>query len=48
MIIDRNFYMDRIKEFMDTDLIKVLTGMRRCGKITMLKLIIKELKLTKT
>ena len=43
-MIDRHFYIDKINEFVDTDLIKVLTGMRRCGKTTMLKLIIKELK----
>ena len=42
-MIDRPFYMDKINEFVDTDLIKVLTGMRRCGKTTMFKLIIKEL-----
>ena len=36
--------MDWIKKFIDTDLIKVLAGMRRCGKTMMLKLIIRELK----
>ena len=37
-MIDRHFYIDKINEFVDTDLIKVLTGMRRCGKTTMLKI----------
>ena len=43
-MINRNFYLNKIKNFIDTDLIKVITGMRRCGKTTMLKLIIKDLK----
>ena len=43
-MINRDFYLNKIKNFIDTDLIKVITGMRRCGKTTMLKLIIEELK----
>ena len=43
-MINRNFYLNKIKNFIDTDLIKVITGMRRYGKTTMLKLIIEELK----
>jgi predicted AAA+ superfamily ATPase len=35
--------MKRIEPFIDTDLIKVLTGMRRCGKSVMLQLIGQEL-----
>jgi predicted AAA+ superfamily ATPase len=35
--------MERIRPFIDTDLVKVLTGIRRCGKSFMLKLIQREL-----
>lgn len=43
-MIKRDYYLNKIKNFIDLDLIKVLTGMRRCGKTTMLKLVIEELK----
>jgi len=36
--------MEKIEPFMETDLIKVFTGIRRCGKSVMLELIQKELK----
>ena len=35
--------MERIKPFMDAPLVKVLTGIRRCGKSTIMKMIRKEL-----
>jgi predicted AAA+ superfamily ATPase len=35
--------MERIRPFIDTDLVKVLTGIRRCGKSLMLELIQREL-----
>ena len=35
--------MQRIRPFMNSDLIKVLTGVRRCGKSVMLELIQQEL-----
>ena len=28
----RQYYMDKIEGFIDSDLIKVITGIRRCGK----------------
>ncbi len=43
MIIERNAYLSRIRPFIDGDLVKVLTGMRRTGKSVMLKLIQREL-----
>ena len=37
-------YMKRIRPFIGTDLVKVMTGIRRCGKSVMLNLIQDELK----
>ncbi|MDY6053516.1 MAG: ATP-binding protein [Anaerovibrio sp.] len=42
-MIKREAYMQRIRPFMNSDLIKVLTGVRRCGKSVMLELIQQEL-----
>ena len=36
--------MKRIRPFIGTDLVKVMTGIRRCGKSVMLDLIKEELK----
>lgn len=43
----RELYMEKIKPFIDKDIIKVLTGIRRSGKSVMLKLIMEELKQNK-
>lgn len=42
-MIKREMYMSRIRPFMNTDLVKVMTGIRRCGKSVMLDLIKEEL-----
>ena len=42
-MIKRETYMSRIRPFIGTDLIKVMTGIRRCGKSVMLYLIKQEL-----
>lgn len=42
-MIKREMYMSRIRPFIDTELIKVITGIRRCGKSVMLELIKQEL-----
>lgn len=42
-MIKRELYMHRIRPFINTELIKVMTGMRRSGKSVMLKLIQEEL-----
>lgn len=44
-MIKREKYLSKIREFYDTDLIKVITGIRRCGKSVLLKQIIDEIKL---
>ena len=43
-MIKREKYLTKIREFYDIDLIKVITGIRRCGKSILLKQIIEELK----
>ena len=42
-MIKRELYMSRIRPFLGTELIKVMTGIRRCGKSVMLELIQQEL-----
>lgn len=42
-MIQRGLYMSRIRPFINSDLIKVLTGIRRSGKSVMLELIQEEL-----
>lgn len=43
-MIDRKEYLDELKRFKDKDLIKVITGIRRCGKSTLFDLYIDYLK----
>lgn len=43
-MIERPLYLDKIMPFVDTPFVKTLTGVRRCGKSTILKMIIKKLK----
>lgn len=42
-MIKRDLYMKKIRPFMDKDVVKVLTGVRRCGKSVMLQLIQEEM-----
>ena len=42
-MIKREMYMSRIRPFINTDLVKVMTGIRRCCKSVMLELIKEEL-----
>ena len=42
-MIERNGYLQKVFPFIDTDLIKIFTGIRRCGKSVMLDLIKSEL-----
>ncbi|HCT91163.1 MAG TPA: ATPase [Lachnospiraceae bacterium] len=43
-MIRRELYMSKIRPFIGKDIVKVLTGIRRCGKSVMLELIKEELK----
>jgi predicted AAA+ superfamily ATPase len=42
-LIKRKFYLEKIVKLIDTEDIKVITGVRRCGKTVLLKQIIDEL-----
>ena len=42
-MINRPLYVDRIMAYTDTPFVKVLTGVRRCGKSTVLKMIMEKL-----
>lgn len=44
ILISRELYMSRIRPFINRDIVKVLTGIRRCGKSVMLMLIQEELR----
>lgn len=41
---NRELYLNKLVAFKDTDLIKVITGIRRCGKSSLLKLMVQYLK----
>ena len=43
-MIKRETYLSKIREFYNLDIIKIITGIRRCGKSTLLLQIIEELK----
>ena len=43
-MIERTEYLEQLKRFKDKDLIKVITGIRRCGKSTLFDLFINYLK----
>lgn len=43
-VIERNEYLEALKKWKDKDLIKVITGIRRCGKSTLFELFIDYLK----
>lgn len=43
-MIKRELYLKKLREFYDSELIKVIMGIRRCGKSVLLKQIIDEIK----
>ena len=42
-VYPREKYLKKIRPFYDSDIIKVITGIRRCGKSCILKAIMNEL-----
>lgn len=43
-MIDRPKYVDQIMRYVDTPFVKILTGVRRCGKSTILNLVMERLR----
>ena len=43
-MLKRELYLEKIRDFYDSDLIKILVGIRRCGKSVILEQIMQELK----
>ncbi len=43
-MISREHYIEKVREFYDSDLIKIITGIRRCGKSVILEQILSEIK----
>lgn len=46
-MIYRPLYVDKIMAYVDTPFVKILTGVRRCGKSTILKMIMEKLRAEK-
>ena len=44
-MIKREHYIKQIREFYDSDLIKIITGIRRCGKSVILEQVMSEIKM---
>ena len=42
-MVNRESYLNKIRGFYDSDLIKIITGIRRSGKSIILKQIMKEI-----
>ena len=43
-MVIRTQYLERLRPFYDSELVKVITGIRRCGKSTILRQVIDEIK----
>jgi uncharacterized protein len=43
-MVKRAMYLERIRPFYNSEMVKVITGIRRCGKSTIMKQMIQELK----
>ena len=43
-MIYRPLYVDKIMSYVDSPFVKIITGVRRCGKSTILKMIMEQLK----
>jgi len=42
-VIQREHYIEQVRPFCESDLIKIITGIRRCGKSVIMEQIIKEI-----
>ena len=43
-MIFRPAYVDKIMTYVDTPFVKILSGVRRCGKSTILKMVVERLR----
>jgi len=43
-MINRPIYVDKIMAYVNTPFVKILTGIRRCGKSTILRMLMEEMK----
>lgn len=43
-MINRSIYVDKIMAYVNTPFVKILTGIRRCGKSTILRMLMEEMK----
>ena len=43
-MINRSIYIDKIMAYVNTPFVKILTGIRRCGKSTILRMLMEEIK----
>ena len=43
-MIKRKIYLERIRPFYESEMVKVITGIRRCGKSTIMRQIIEEIR----
>ena len=43
IMIQREHYIEQVRPFYESDLIKIITGIRRCGKSVIMEQIIKEI-----
>lgn len=43
-MVKRELYLKRVRPFYDSEMVKVLTGIRRCGKSTLMRQIIEEIR----
>jgi predicted AAA+ superfamily ATPase len=44
VMIQREHYISPVRDFYESDLIKIITGIRRCGKSIILEQIMSEIK----
>ena len=43
-MIKRSMYLEKLEMYLQRDVVKIITGVRRCGKTTIIKQFIDELK----
>ena len=43
-MVKRELYLKRIRPFYESEMVKVIMGIRRCGKSTIMRQIIEEIK----